>query len=222
AKWSTPRAAGSWAGDGGGNARERAADAILAVFAENPLASHGHRLQSQEEDRSHRLRAEARSSGHQAQRRQHGAPFALSHRHQERAEGGRRRRQGQGRRALQDRTADHRLGRRQEPVPQEQGRAPQEPPRRQGEGAGNRRLRSPVRQEEKARVAGLFFALPKGDLAARPAQGAPRSGCSMTTSSLSRAKFMTKSHAIGSRSRSFGLTTTPLTPPMMRGTQYGE
>ena len=28
--------------------------------------------------------------------------------------------------------------------------------------------------------------------------------------------------AVGSRSRSFGLTTTPLTPPTMRGTQYGE
>src|SRR5436190_13811925 len=51
-------------GPGGGNALDEPADAILAVFAENHLASHGHRLQSQEEDRSHRLRAEARSSGH--------------------------------------------------------------------------------------------------------------------------------------------------------------
>src|SRR4029078_12975940 len=60
-----------WEGRGRGNARDEPADAILAVFAENHLASHGHRLQSQEKDRPHRLRAEACASGHQAQRRQH-------------------------------------------------------------------------------------------------------------------------------------------------------
>src|SRR5580765_3869616 len=70
-------------------------NAILAVFAEFHLASsytdltHGHRLQSQEEDRSHRVRPQACSPGHQAQRRQHGDALALPHRHQERAEGGR-------------------------------------------------------------------------------------------------------------------------------------
>src|SRR5436190_5567396 len=106
-----------------GHARREPADAILAVFAEIPLvprtAPHGHRYQSQEEDRPHRLRAEARSAGRQAQCRQHGASLAVPHRDQERAEGGRRRRQGQGRRAVQGRAAGDRLGRRQEHLPQE-------------------------------------------------------------------------------------------------------
>ena len=76
----------------GASARDEPADAILAVFADSHRASarelyshaftrpqsHGHRLQSQEEDRPHRLRAEARAPGHQAQRRQHGAAFASS------------------------------------------------------------------------------------------------------------------------------------------------
>ena len=33
---------------------------------------------------------------------------------------------------------------------------------------------------------------------------------------------MTKSHAIGSMSRSFSLTITHFTPLITRGTQYGE
>src|SRR5664279_6524879 len=64
------------------------ADAILVVFAETQLAAHDHRHQSQEEDRPHRLGPQAHSPGRQAQRRQHRHALALSHRRQERAEGG--------------------------------------------------------------------------------------------------------------------------------------
>ena len=55
-------------------------------------------------------------------------------------------------RAVQDGPADHRLGRRQGPLPQEQGRAPQEPPGRQGQGAGDRRLSLTVRQKARTRA----------------------------------------------------------------------
>src|SRR5665213_1126027 len=115
-------------------------DAILVVFARTQLASSfqdGHRRKNQEKNRPHRLGPQARPPGHQAQRRQHGHALALSHRHQERAEGRRCRRQDQGRRALQGRATRDRFGRRQGSLPQEQGGAPQEPPRREGEGAGH-------------------------------------------------------------------------------------
>jgi hypothetical protein len=45
---------------------------------------------------------------------------------------------------------------------------------------------------------------------------------STTVSPLSRAKFMTKSQAMTSMSRSASLTITHLTPSTTRGTQYGE
>jgi hypothetical protein len=40
--------------------------------------------------------------------------------------------------------------------------------------------------------------------------------------SLSRAKFITKSQAMGSMPCSASLTITHLTPSITRGTQYGE
>jgi len=39
---------------------------------------------------------------------------------------------------------------------------------------------------------------------------------------LSRAKFITKSHAIGSMPFNASLTITHFTPLITRGTQYGE
>src|SRR5438552_10101191 len=42
---------------------------------------HGHLLQSQEEDSSHRVGPQARAPGREAERRQHGPSFEVPHRH---------------------------------------------------------------------------------------------------------------------------------------------
>jgi hypothetical protein len=74
---------------------------------------------------------------------------------------------------------------------------------------------------KRARASGPFFhAL--GRRRVNPAGASGIRQASATCSSLSRAKFMTKSQAIGSRSRSASLTITHLTPSITRGTQYGE
>jgi hypothetical protein len=81
-----------------GNSLRNRAVLYSTVFAptSNPLIQHGHLVQSQEEDRSPRLRPQARPPGRGAQRRQHLAALALPHRREERAEGRGRWRQGQG------------------------------------------------------------------------------------------------------------------------------
>ena len=66
----------------------------------------------------------------------------------------------------------------------------------------------------------VLAALARRFAAGTPVQGSASVGS--TPSSLSRAKPMTKSQALGSTSRTASSTTTHLTPPITRGTQYGE